>query len=80
MKTKFYAESFKSISAKQIMSVFITDSENKRREYGILAADVCDSDFVNQQKKEHAAVYETKITKIEVLTETSKKFKTIIFN
>lgn len=77
MKTKFYAASKISTSARETMTVFITDSENVKREYGILALDVCDADFVNQQIKEHAQVYETKITKIEVLTWAGKKFKTI---
>lgn len=77
MKTKFYAASKISTSARETMTVFITDSENVKREYGILALDVFDADFVNQQIKEHAQVYETKITKIEVLTWAGKKFKTI---
>ena len=77
MKTKFYAASKNSVSARETMTVYITDSENVKREYGILALDVCDADFVNQQIKEHDAVYETKITKIEVLTWAGKKFKII---
>jgi hypothetical protein len=77
MKTKFYATSKNSVSARETMTVYVTDSENVKREYGISALDVCDADFVNQQIKEHADVYETEITKIEVFTWEGKKFKTI---
>lgn len=77
MKTKFYAASKSSMPSNETMKVVITDSENAKREYGILALDVCDADFVNQQIKEHAQIYETKIAKIEVSTWAGKKFKTI---
>ena len=77
--TKKYAASKKEIPAKEIMTVNITDSENIIREYGISASDVCNSDFINQQIKEHSELYESKIIKIEVFTFSGKKFKTISF-
>ncbi len=77
MKTEFYPAAEESVSSREVMNVFITDSENKRREYGILAADVIDSNFVEQQIKEHSQVYETSIAKIEVETYDNRPFKTI---
>jgi hypothetical protein len=79
MKTKYYAASKKgNILGREIMTVYITDSDNVKNEYGISAFDVCDPGFVQQQISEHAQVYETKITKIEVYTRTGKRFKTIV--
>ena len=77
--TKKYAASKKAIAAKEIMTVNITDSENIIREYGISASDVCDSDFINQQIKEHSELYESTVIKIEVFTFSGKRFKTISF-
>lgn len=79
LKANFYTASKKEISAKEIMTVKITDSENVTREYGILAMDVCNEDFANQQVKEHSDLYDSKISKIEVFTYAGKRFKTINF-
>lgn len=79
MKTKLFKASKESINADDVMTVIITDSENVKREYGIKAIDIVNTDFSNQQVKEHKNVYETEVKQIEVLTYDGKKFKTITF-
>ena len=79
MKTTMYESSKESISANEVMTVIITDSENVKREYGVKAIDVVDNNFANQQIKEHKEVYETEVKVIDVLTYEGKKFKTITF-
>lgn len=79
MKTTMYESSKESISANEVMTVIITDSENVKREYGVKAIDVVDNNFANQQIKEHKEVYETEVKEIDVLTYDGEKFKTITF-
>jgi hypothetical protein len=78
MKTIFFSASNYKVLALECMTVRITDSASIVRDYTTLALDICNHNFVSQLIKEHASLYSSNITKIEIFTYTGKRFKTII--